>query len=208
MRAGASLRHRAQADRAQATARRTCEAGRSPSSHSGLTRDAAVADARGRNEDGEAERRRTKQADAELRPGSTARALPSAHPEPREHRREGDDEQRVAATGTSCSGRSSRRSTLRVLRSANRFSVEPACSNTDQKSAGREEEHADRRSRRLRSAGVQSPPRNSQAKKPRPSTSRRVPGGVGDLRGRDRQRAGVERQRRTATMQTTATPPP
>ena len=53
---------------------------------------------------------------------------------------------------------------LSVLRSANRFSVDPACSNTDQNKRGRQEQHATTY-RRLRSAGVQSPLANSQPKK-------------------------------------------
>src|SRR5215213_4618959 len=57
------------------------------------------------------------------------------------------------------------RSTLLVLRSANRFSVEPACSNTDQKMPAAKNSAAMAYSRR-RSSGVQPPDPKSQAKKP------------------------------------------
>ena len=56
------------------------------------------------------------------------------------------------------------KSTFSVLRSANRFKVDPACSNTDQKSAEARNNTAMTTSR-LRSAGVQSPLVKSQPKK-------------------------------------------
>src|SRR5262245_48876388 len=52
---------------------------------------------------------------------------------------------------------------VRVSRSANRFSVEPACSNSDQNSAAARN-NTPMTYRRLRSSGVQSLAKNSQPK--------------------------------------------
>ena len=62
-----------------------------------------------------------------------ARAEP--HPQPREHRREHDDEQRLQRLELAARERPAE-DRVRVARSANRFSVEPACSNTDQNKRG------------------------------------------------------------------------
>src|SRR6188474_395116 len=61
-------------------------------------------------------------------------------------------------------GKSNPRNVLRVLRSAKRFSVEPACSNTDQKIAA-QMKNTKITHRRPRSCGVQLRSRNSVAKK-------------------------------------------
>src|SRR5688572_2857473 len=64
------------------------------------------------------------------------------------------------------------RTVVRVSRSANRLRVEPACSNSDQNRAAARKNTPIAYSR-LRSSGVQSPPRNSHPKNTTQMTSSR-----------------------------------
>src|SRR5262245_25047385 len=71
-------------------------------------------------------------------------------------------------------GKFAPRNDVRVERSAKIFNVDPACSNSDQKSAAQRKK-TPMTYRRLRSAGVQSPAKNNQLKKTTVVMRRSVP---------------------------------
>ena len=183
-----------------------CEAGRSTISHIGLTCTPFCRELR-RRPRAPRSRRRRRSGRARTSPGSTARAVPSrihSHANTGANVMMNSGLQRLEPAARKAP---SRTSTLRVLRSANRFSVEPACSNTDQNSAAREEQHADHVQPlalgRRPVAGERTASRRSTTVMP----SSDVAGGVGDLRGGDRQRRRCTCRRRARRPAARAPPP-
>ena len=95
--------------------------------------------------------------------GAAGWRWPELDPQPGEQRRERDDEQRVAAPGTSCSGNGSRAARCACCDRRTDSSVDPACSNTDQKIDAQTKKTKITHSR-PRSSRVQLRSRNSVAK--------------------------------------------
>ena len=189
MRAGASIGHRAQADGTQhQLADRVQEVGGGQPHRAGQLALSACA---GTNQDHEAE---TDEAPGPMRTWSapTARCraaaiLTQTHAMTGAKRIRKNEFMRLepAARETACRARC-----CSVLRSANRLSVDPACSNTDQNNDGRQEQHADHIEAlallgRPFARGIQ------PAEESDDDEQQEHAGGVGDLRRGNRHESGV-----------------